>query len=124
MSYIIGISAFYHDSSACLFRNGQLVFACEEEKFTGIKHDSSFPFRTLDYIFKYYKLNRDMIDAVCYYENPKTKLKRVKDNIKSQLFKNPIYSIQSYFNIKNNIKELNKLLPKYSNNVFYSTHHE
>ena len=124
MSYIIGISAFYHDSSACLFRNGQLVFACEEEKFTGIKHDSSFPFRTLDYIFKYYKLNRDMIDAVCYYENPKIKLKRVKDNIKSQLFKNPIYSIQSYFGIKKNIKELNKLLPKYSKNVFYSTHHE
>ena len=124
MGYIIGISAFYHDSSACLFKNGQLVFACEEEKFTGIKHDKSFPIKTLEYIFKYYKLKKDMIDVVCYYENPDTKLKRVKENIKPQLFKNPIYAIQSYFNTKRNIKELNKLLPKYSDNVFYSNHHE
>ena len=43
--YIIGISAYYHDSSVSLFRNGQLIFACEEEKFTGIKHDSSFPIK-------------------------------------------------------------------------------
>jgi predicted NodU family carbamoyl transferase len=56
MGYVIGISAYYHDSSACLFRNGQLIFACEEEKFTGIKHDSTFPVKTLDYIFKKYKL--------------------------------------------------------------------
>ena len=124
MGYIIGISAFYHDSSACLFKNGQLVFACEEEKFTGIKHDKSFPIKTLEYIFKYYKLKKDMIDVVCYYENPETKLKRVKENIRPQFFKNPIYSIQSYFNTKGNIKELNRLLPKYSNNVFYSNHHE
>jgi predicted NodU family carbamoyl transferase len=67
---------------------------------------------------------KDMIDVVCYYENPETKLKRVKENIRPQFFKNPIYSIQSYFNTKRNIKELNRLLPKYSNNVFYSNHHE
>jgi len=68
---IIGISAFYHDSSACLFKDGKLVFACEEEKFSGIKHDSSFPQMTLDYIFKTYKLDRSKIDAVCYYEDPR-----------------------------------------------------
>ena len=50
--YIIGISAFYHDSSACLFKNGELIFACEEEKFSRIKHDSSFPNKVLTYIFK------------------------------------------------------------------------
>lgn len=58
MSYIIGISAFYHDSSACLFKNGQLIFACEEEKFSGIKHDKSFPSKTIDYMFKKYKINK------------------------------------------------------------------
>ena len=52
--YIIGVSAYYHDSSACLFKNGELLFACEEEKFTGIKHDSSFPHKTIEYIFKTY----------------------------------------------------------------------
>ena len=55
--YVVGISAYYHDSSACLFKNGELIFACEEEKFTGIKHDSSFPVKTLEYIFKTYNLN-------------------------------------------------------------------
>lgn len=122
--YIIGISAYYHDSSACLFKNGELIFACEEEKFTGIKHDSSFPVKTLEYIFKTYNLTRDKIETICYYEDPKLKLKRVIDNIKPQFFKNPIYSIKSYFRIKKNISELNKMLPLYSDNVHYSTHHE
>ena len=123
MGYVIGISAYYHDSSACLFRNGQLIFACEEEKFTGIKHDYSFPTKTLEYIFKRYKLSKKDIDTICYYEDPKLKIKRVVENIKPQLFKNPIYSILSYFNVHKNVRDLNKNLKKYSDNVFYSEHH-
>lgn len=122
--YIIGISSYYHDSSACLFKDGQLLFACEEEKFTGIKHDSSFPTNTLNYIFKKYKLTKKNIDVICYYEDPKLKLDRVMKTIKPQLFKNPIYSLKSYLQIKNNIRNLKKNLSKYSDNVFYSTHHE
>ena len=122
--YIIGISAYYHDSSVCLFRNGILVYACEEEKFTEIKHDSSFPINSLNYVYKKYKLTKDKVEAICYYENPKLKLKRVINNIKGQLFTNPIYSIKSYLKIKKNIWNLNKLLPKYSNKVFYSNHHD
>jgi len=122
--YVIGISAYYHDSSVCLFRNGQLIYACEEEKFTGIKHDSSFPINSLNYIYKQYKLTKDKVEVVCYYEDPKLKLKRVIDNIKGQLFTNLAYSINSYFNIKKNIWNLNKLLPKYGKEVFYSNHHD
>lgn len=122
--YIIGISSYYHDSSACLFRDGQLIFACEEEKFTGVKHDSSFPTNTLNYIFKKYRLTKNDIEVICYYEDPTVKLDRVIKTIKPQLFKNPIYSIKSYFRIKNNIKNLKKNLQKYCDNVFYSTHHE
>ena len=55
--YILGVSSFYHDSSACLFKDGELVFACEEEKFTGIKHDSSFPKNTIQYIFEKYNIS-------------------------------------------------------------------
>jgi carbamoyltransferase len=124
MKYIIGISAFYHDSSACLFRDGQLIFACEEEKFSGIKHDNSFPTKTIDYIFKTYRISKKDIQAVCYYENPKLKLERVIHNIKWQWYKNPIYSFKSYYNIKKIIKELNKQLPLISDKVFYSTHHK
>lgn len=122
--YVIGVSAYYHDSSACLFKDGELIFACEEEKFTGIKHDKSFPLQTLNYIFDKYGLTKDSVESICYYEDPQLKLKRVVNNIKSQLFNNTIYSLKSYFKIKKNIWELNKILSKYSNNVFYSTHHE
>ena len=124
MKYILGISALYHDSAACLFSNGQLVFACEEEKFTGIKHDNSFPFKTIEHIFKTYKIKENEIEAVCYYEDPKIKLQRVVNNIKPQFFKNPFYSISSYINIKKNIKKIDNLISKYCTNVFYSTHHE
>jgi carbamoyltransferase len=122
--YIIGISAFYHDSSVCLFRDNQLIFACEEEKFTGIKHDSSFPEKTLEYIYKQFKITDKNLQAVCYYEDPKLKYERVMDNIKPQWFKNPIYSLKSYLKIRNIAKEVDERLRKISPNVFYSTHHE
>jgi carbamoyltransferase len=124
MKYVLGVSAFYHDSAACLFKNGQLIYACEEEKFTGIKHDSSFPYKSIDFILKRYKISKKDISAVCYYEDPKLKYKRVMQNLKPLWFKNPMYCLKSYFKIKNNIKELNNILPKYSENIFYSTHHE
>ena len=78
---ILGISAYYHDSAACLFRDGKLVYACEEEKFTGIKHDSSFPVNSIKYIFDHFV---DKVDLVCYYEKPTLKIKRAfKHNLKS-----------------------------------------
>jgi carbamoyltransferase len=123
MSYVIGVSAYYHDSSACLFKGGNLLFACEEEKFTGIKHDSSFPINTLNYIFKKYRISKKDVETICYYENPNLKMDRVLSNIKPQIFKNPLYVLNSYFKIKKNIKNLNELLLTYSNNVFYSEHH-
>jgi len=122
--YIIGISAFYHDSSVCLFRDNQLIFACEEEKFTGIKHDSSFPEKTLEYIYKQFKITDKNLQSVCYYEDPKLKYERVMNNIKPQWFKNPIYSLKSYLKIRNIAKEVDERLRKISPNVFYSTHHE
>jgi len=122
--YIIGISAFYHDSSVCLFRDNHLIFACEEEKFTGIKHDSSFPENALAYIYKHYKITSKNLQVVCYYEDPKLKYNRVIENIKSQCLKNLMYSLKSYLKIKKNIIEVKKRLKEISPNVFYSTHHE
>ena len=124
MMYIIGISAFYHDSSVCLFRDNQLIFACEEEKFTGIKHDNSFPENALSYVFKHYKLNEKNIQAVCYYEDPKLKYERVMNNINTKWFKQPLYSLKSFLKIKKNMNEIDEKLKKISSNVFYSTHHE
>jgi carbamoyltransferase len=107
---ILGISAYYHDSSACLFQDGKLVFACEEEKFTGIKHDSSFPINAIDYIKKHYT---DKFDLVCYYEKPSLKLLRAfKHNWKS-IPRILCINIKLWFELK-----------KISKNIFYSTHHD
>ena len=121
--YSIGISSYYHDSSVSLFRNGHLIFACEEEKFTGIKHDSSFPFKVIEHITKEYKLTKDNVDVVCFYEDTKLKKKRVVEHSKKTFFRSPIYSINRYYKIVKNRRELNKILPQLSNNVFYSKHH-
>lgn len=122
-NYILGVSAFYHDSSACLFKDGELVFACEEEKFTGIKHDSSFPKQTIDYIFRTFGITYDDIEMVCYYEDIDEKYDRVISNIKKQILRHPIYSIQSYLKYKKNKKDLKKSLKPFNDKVFYSKHH-
>ena len=121
--FSIGISAYYHDSSVSLFRNGQLIFACEEEKFTGIKHDSNFPFKVIEHIRKEYKLTKDNVEVVCFYEDTKLKKKRVTEYSKKRFFKSPIYSIKKYYNFSKNKRQLEKILPKLSDNVFYSKHH-
>ena len=121
--YILGVSSFYHDSSACLFKDGELVFACEEEKFTGIKHDSSFPKNTIQYIFKKYNISYDDIELVCYYEDLNLKLKRVLMNSKTNFFKSPKHSIKSLFKIFRNIWEVRKHLKPFKGRVFYSEHH-
>ena len=121
--YTIGISAFYHDSSVCLFRDGRLIFACEEEKFTGIKHDKSFPKKALKYITTQHKLTTEKIDSVCFYEDPSLKFNRVLDNSKKNFFRNPIHSIKSVVEVISNRVILNRELKKVSKNVYYSQHH-
>lgn len=121
--YILGISSFYHDSSACLFKDGELVFACEEEKFTGIKHDKSFPDKTIEYIFNHYNIGYDDIEMVCYYEDLNLKLERVLNNVKKHLITSPKYSITSVFKVLQNIFEVRKHLKPFKGRVFYSEHH-
>ena len=51
-TYILGISAFYHDSAACLVRDGEIVAAAQEERFTRVKHDPDFPARAVEYCLR------------------------------------------------------------------------
>lgn len=73
---IVGISAFYHDSACCLLCDGKLIAAAEEERFTRIKHDSSFPVNAFKYCLEEGKLSIKDIDCVVFYENPSKKLSR------------------------------------------------
>lgn len=73
---IIGISALYHDSACCLLKDGNLVAAVQEERFTKVKSDPSMPVNAFDYCLKKGKLSVRDIDIVAYYENPREKLAR------------------------------------------------
>ena len=74
---ILGISAFYHDSAVALIDDGHIVAAAQEERFTRIKHDASFPTRALKYCLAEAGSSADNIDAVAYYEKPLLKFSRI-----------------------------------------------
>lgn len=77
----LGLSGFYHDSAAALVIDGKVVCAIEEEKLSGIKHDSSFPFKAIQWCLEYAKITIDEVRMVCWYEDPKLKFDRVKNTI-------------------------------------------
>jgi len=77
----LGLSGFYHDSAAALVIDGKVICAIEEEKLSGIKHDSSFPFKAIQWVLKYAQITIDEVDMVCWYEKPKLKYERVKKTI-------------------------------------------
>lgn len=122
--YVIGISSYYHDSSVCLFKNGELVFACEEEKFTGVKHDYRFPVNALQYIYKKYNIKKKDVEMICYYEDPKIKLERVENMFFRNFIECPIYVAKSLIRTKYNYWSLERELKKLSDNIFYSKHHD
>ncbi len=77
MTYILGISAFYHDSAAALVKDGEIIMAIQEERLTRIKHDSSFPINSIKKILKEMNITLDDIDYVSFYEKPFLKFERL-----------------------------------------------
>lgn len=75
--YILGISAFYHDSAAALIKDGELVAAAMEERFSRKKHDNSFPQRAVDYCLEQAGITGDDLDYVVFYEKPLQKFERI-----------------------------------------------
>ncbi len=75
--HILGISAYYHDSAACLLRDGRIVAAAQEERFTRIKHDPSFPARAVSFCLREGGLAAGELDAVAFYEKPFLKFERL-----------------------------------------------
>ena len=74
---ILGISAYYHDSAACIIKNGEIVAAAQEERFTRKKHDSSFPLNAIAYCLSEAKATPKEIDFVVFYEKPFLKFERL-----------------------------------------------
>jgi len=74
---ILGISAFYHDSAAAIIIDGKIVAAAQEERFTRIKHDSSYPQNAVEFVLKFANLKLSDIDHIIFYEKPFLKFERL-----------------------------------------------
>jgi carbamoyltransferase len=74
---ILGISAFYHDSAACLVRDGRIIAAAQEERFSRRKHDARFPIHAVNFCLTEGKVGKNDLDVVAYYEKPLTKFVRI-----------------------------------------------
>lgn len=91
--YILGISAFYHDSAACLIKDGRIVAAAQEERFTRIKHDSEFPTNAVRYCLEEAGIGITGVDTIVFYEKPFIKFERL---LKTYLSFAPA-GLQSFF---------------------------
>jgi carbamoyltransferase len=77
--YVLGISAYYHDSAAVLIKDGVVLCAIEEERFTRIKHDNNFPIQAIEWCLKDAKITIQDIEIISYYEKPLLKFERTLD---------------------------------------------
>ena len=75
--YIIGISCFYHDAAACLIKDGELIAAASEERFTRKKYDESFPLNAIRYCLKEAGITIDDISYIGFYDKPFIKFERI-----------------------------------------------
>ena len=79
--YILGISAFYHDSAACLLKDGQIIAAAQEERFTRKKHDAGFPSNAIEYCLREGGVGASKIDSVVFYEKTVRKVRASIGNL-------------------------------------------
>ena len=79
-TYILGISAFYHDSAAAIIKDGEIIAAAQEERFSRNKHDSSFPKSAIQFCLKQAGIKIDECKAIVYYEKPLLVFKRIVSN--------------------------------------------
>lgn len=76
-NYVLGISAYYHDSAACLLKDGEIVGAAQEERFTRIKHDASFPKNAIDFCLDSANIKAKELKLVAFYDRPRPKFGRI-----------------------------------------------
>lgn len=74
---ILGISCFYHDSSAAIIKDGQIIAAAQEERFTRLKHDNSFPYKSIGYCLDSLGIAINEVDYISFYEKPVLKFVRI-----------------------------------------------
>jgi len=125
--YILGISAFYHDSAACILRNGKIIAAAQEERFTRKKHDFRFPVNAIEYCLQEAGISADQINHVAFYDKPWLKFERLLETylsfapsgIKSFLMAIPLWLKEKLW-----MGDLIKKEMDYDGNILYPEHHQ
>jgi carbamoyltransferase len=133
--YILGLSAYYHDSAAALLKNGTIIAAAQEERFTRVKHDAAFPKNAIDYCLQEAGIELDQITHVVFYDKPLLKFERILETylsyapkgFSSFLASMPVWLKEKLFLKTTLAKELSKLsglsiakLPK----LYFTQHHQ
>ena len=126
---ILGISAFYHDSAAAIVCDNQIVAAAQEERFTRIKHDESFPTNAIKYCLKEANCSLEQIDHVVFYEKPFLKFDRLLETYLSFApsgIGSFVKAMPQWLKQKLHLpREIKKGLPgKWSKNIAFTSHHE
>ncbi len=132
--YILGVSAYYHDSAACLLHNGEIVAAAQEERFTRKKHDSGFPAEAITYCLSEAGINPAAIDQIVFYDKPFVKFERLLETylafaprgFRSFAMSMPIWIKDKLFQKSGLAKELKELLGKdidWGKRLLFSEHH-
>jgi len=124
--YILGISCYYHDSSAALLKDGIIVAAAQEERFTRKKHDTTFPINAIKFCLEHQLITINEIDYIGFYEKPLIKFERVlSQHIEAfpLSIKTFLSSLPSWINEKLRVtREVKKKL-KYKKGVLFVEHH-
>tara|TARA_Y100000816_G_C26108258_1_gene590012 strand:+ start:8850 stop:10688 length:1839 start_codon:yes stop_codon:yes gene_type:complete len=134
MVSILGISAFYHDSAASILIDGKIIAAAQEERFTRKKHDSSYPFHSVEFVLKYSGLKLSDIDYIVFYEKPFLKFERLLETYVAFAPKGfmsfsksmPLWLREKLFQKNYLFEELKNHDENFNdqNKIFFSEHHQ
>lgn len=124
--YVLGISCFYHDSSAALLKDGVIIAAAEEERFTRIKHDTSFPINAITWCLADAGITINELDYIGFYEKPLLKFERLMaQHVK--MFPRSLamflHSMPSWINEKLRVQSIIRKKLKYKKDVLFIRHH-
>jgi len=124
---ILGISAFYHDSAACLVQDGTIVSAAQEERFTRKKHDFSFPRNALRYCLEESRLKGSDLDFVAFYDKPFIKFERILETYLAYAphgIRSFVKAIPLWIKQKLWMKEVIKKELDFKGKIIFPEHHE
>ncbi len=133
MTSILGISAFYHDSAACILKDGRIIAAAQEERFTRKKHDPNYPNNAINFVLKYSNLKLSEVDQIVFFEKPFLKFERLLETYVAFAPKGfisfakamPLWIKEKLFQknlLFNKLKDHDKDY-KSDENIFFSDHH-